>query len=221
MNPYWSAYALIMGTFMFGLVGPGPDFVMIIRNSAANTRKSGILTACGLGTGIFLHASYAMFGLGIILVKSALAINIIKYCGAAYITYIGSMALLGGVKGLRAKKATSSDVDIKAGEAKGMSNWQAFRMGFVTNILNPHAATFILSLILTAQGSPMIWQFSYGASMAFSAVLWYGFVAVFLTNKLLRERFLSVRHIIDLIAGCVLIGLAVRLALSKIAVLGS
>jgi len=211
MQSFLAEYVWVMGPFLAGLVGPGPDFVMIIRNSAANTRKSGVITAIGLGLGILTHASYAMFGLGVLIAQSQLAINLIKYCGAAYITYIGVSALL-------SKKKESKDIDLGGSDAKGMSSWQAFRMGYITELLNPHAATFILSIFLSVQLSPMMWRISYGLSMSFSSMIWYSIAAIFLTNQLLRQRFLSVRHIIDRVAGVILIGLAIRLLLAKITV---
>lgn len=189
---------------MAGLVGPGPDFVMIIRNSAANTRKSGVLTAIGLGLGILTHTIYCMFGLGVLLAKSDIAINAIKYCGAAYITYIA-------IGALRSKKQPVQDIDMSEALG-GMSNWEAFRMGYITEILNPHAAMFILTMFSKVQMSPILWKMSYGFSMAGSSVIWYSIVAIFLTNSLFRQRFLSVRHIIERVAGVVLLGYAVWLA---------
>jgi threonine/homoserine/homoserine lactone efflux protein len=213
MHSFWAEYIFVMGPFLAGLVGPGPDFVMIIRNSAANTRKSGVITAIGLGLGILTHATYAMFGLGVLIAKSQFAINLIKYCGAAYIAYIGVNALL-------SRQKLSKDIDLGHNETKGMSSWHAFRMGYITELLNPHAATFILSIFLSVQLSPMVWRVSYGLSMSFSSMIWYSIAAIFLTNKILRERFLSKRHIIDRVAGVILIGLAIRLLLAKITVVG-
>ena len=211
MHSFWSEYVVLMTIFLGGLIGPGPDFVMIIRNSAANTRKSGVITAIGLALGILTHAMYSILGLGVILASSELAINIIKYCGVGYLTYIA-------IGALRSKKQPVKDIDIKGEGPATMTNWQAFRMGYITEILNPHAATFILTLLLSVQVSPMLWKMSYGVSMSVSSVIWYSIVAIFLTNSLLRKRFLSVRHIIDRLAGVVLLLLAARLAFSKIAV---
>jgi threonine/homoserine/homoserine lactone efflux protein len=211
MHSFWAEYVWVMGPFLAGLVGPGPDFVMIIRNSAANTRKSGVITAIGLGLGILTHATYAMFGLGILIAKSQIAINVIKYCGAAYISYIGISALL-------SRQKPSKDIDLGGSDAKGMSSWRAFRMGYITELLNPHAATFILSIFLSVQLSPIVWRVSYGLSMAFSSMIWYSIAAIFLTNKLMRQKFLSKRHIIDRVSGVILIGLAIRLLLAKITV---
>lgn len=213
MHSFWAEYATIMMTFVGGLVGPGPDFIMIIRNSAANTRKSGVITAIGLALGILTHALYAILGLGVILTRLQTAITIIKYTGVVYLTYIA-------IGALRSKKQPVQDIDVEKEDAEQMPHWQAFRMGYMTEILNPHAATFILTLLLSVQVSPMLWKLSYGVSMSLFSVIWYSIVAIFLTNSLLRKRFLSIRHIIDRASGLVLLLLAVRLALSKIAIVG-
>jgi threonine/homoserine/homoserine lactone efflux protein len=205
MQSFWVEYLTIMGPFVAGLIGPGPDFVMIIRNSATGTRQSGVFTAIGLACGIFTHVSYTIFGLGMILAEHPGAINIIKYCGAAYISYIG-------VRALMAKKQKTKDVDLNGPPLTGMTPFQAFRVGYMTQILNPHAATFILSMLLSVQLSPLHWRLSYGLSMALSAVIWYSAISIFLTDRRLRQAFLSIGHIINWVAGVVLIGLAIRLA---------
>lgn len=205
MDLFWVEYLTIMVPFVMGLIGPGPDFVMIIRNSATGTRKSGIFTALGLGSGILTHASYTIFGLGVILSQHPAAISFIQYCGASYITYIG-------IRALNAKKQEAKDVDFKGGPTTAMTAFQAFRVGYMTQILNPHAATFILSMLLSVQASPLPWRMSYGISMALSAVIWYSAISIGLTHRILRQRFLSVGHIINQIAGVVLIALAIKLA---------
>lgn len=209
MQSFWLEYLTIMIPFIMGLIGPGPDFVMIIRNSATGTRQSGILTAVGLGCGILTHASYTIFGLGMILAQHPIAINVIKYCGASYITYIG-------VRALMSKKQPVPDVDLKEAPPTAMTPFQAFRVGYLTQILNPHAATFILSMLLSVQLSPLSWRMSYGLSMGISAVIWYSSISIFLTDRRLRRAFLSIGHIINWIAGVVLIGLAIRLVLTKV-----
>lgn len=209
MSSFWTEYMWIMGPFLAGLVGPGPDFVMIIRNSAVGTRVSGVMTAVGLGLGILTHASYTIFGLGVLIARSSIAINAIKYCGASYIAYIG-------VRALMSKKQPLHDIHVKGGDEKTMTPWQGFRMGYLTEILNPHAATFILSLLLSVQLSPLLWRMTYGLSMAGSSIIWYSIAAVFLTGKSFRQKFLSVRHIIDRVAGIILLLLALRLLLTKI-----
>ncbi|MBM3611173.1 MAG: LysE family translocator [Alphaproteobacteria bacterium] len=211
MQSFWVEYLVIMVPFIMGLIGPGPDFVMIIRNSATGTRQSGVFTALGLGCGVLTHASYTIFGLGMILAQHPEVINGIKYCGATYITYIGIRALM-------SKKQTSSDIDLKGAPATTMTPFQAFRVGYFTQILNPHAATFILSMLLSVQLSPLSWRMSYGLSMCISAVIWYSAISIFLTDRRLRQAFLRVGHIINWVAGVVLIGLAIRLVLTKVEV---
>jgi threonine/homoserine/homoserine lactone efflux protein len=214
MGSFWTEYVWIMGPFLVGLVGPGPDFVMIIRNSAAGTRTSGVMTAVGLGLGILTHASYTIFGLGVLIAQSSFAINAIKYCGASYIAYIG-------VRALMSRKQPLHDIHLPGAPKGAMTPWQAFRMGYLTEILNPHAATFILSMLLSVQLSPLLWRMSYGLSMAGSSIIWYSIAAIFLTGKSFRQKFLSVRHIIDWVAGVVLLLLALRLVLTKIDVVSA
>lgn len=68
---------------------PGNDTIFILTKSIGQSKKAGIISALGIGTGSFIHTILAAFGLSIIIAKSILLFNIIKYVGAIYLLYIG------------------------------------------------------------------------------------------------------------------------------------
>lgn len=68
---------------------PGADTIYILGNSISNGKKVGIMSALGISTGCIVHTIMAALGLSVILAKSAMAFNIIKYLGAAYLIYLG------------------------------------------------------------------------------------------------------------------------------------
>ena len=63
---------------LLAVMSPGPDTAIIFQQSFAKGRKSGILTAVGIGTGIFLHCLLAISGISILLYSTEEARFIIK-----------------------------------------------------------------------------------------------------------------------------------------------
>ncbi|MBP7847928.1 LysE family translocator, partial [Patescibacteria group bacterium] len=122
---------------LLAVISPGPDFVVAVKNSLTYGRKTGIWTAIGIGLGIGVHLIYCMAGLALLISQSILLFSIIKFIGAGYLIYIGVSSIL----------AKSSKIEVVADELKpAMSPMQAVWNGFLTNVLNPKATMFFLSL---------------------------------------------------------------------------
>src|SRR6266498_2815947 len=52
---------------LLAVISPGPDFMMIARNSLIYSRKTGIYSAVGLGLGILVHVVYSLVGIGVLI----------------------------------------------------------------------------------------------------------------------------------------------------------
>ena len=92
------------------VMSPGPDFAIVSRNALRYSQKTGLFTAMGIACGSLFHASYCILGFAIVISKSILLFNIIKYIGASYLIYIG-------IKGLLEKK-TSSNIEAQKSNAE-------------------------------------------------------------------------------------------------------
>ncbi len=131
----------IVGYFSFVLssvllnITPGADTVYILTRSAVGGRKTGIVSALGISTGILIHTVLAALGLSAILASSKLLFNIMKLCGAIYLAVMGIKALL------------SKDSLISEENAQNTSLWHIYRQGVLTNALNPKVALFFLALL--------------------------------------------------------------------------
>jgi threonine/homoserine/homoserine lactone efflux protein len=79
---------------LLAVMSPGPDTAIIFQQSFAKGRNSGILTALGIGFGIFLHCLLAISGISILLYSTEEARFIIKILGASYLIYVGFQSLL-------------------------------------------------------------------------------------------------------------------------------
>ncbi|NQZ13480.1 MAG: LysE family transporter [Alphaproteobacteria bacterium] len=210
MESIWLNWFLLIGVFGLAVASPGPDFVIAVRNSVLGSCKAGLLTALGFATGVVIHMAYTLVGLAAIIANSVVLYSILKYVGAAYLFYMG-------YKSLRSKGFDDSEVTGLRGLKKEISNKRAFLSGFVTNILNPKATLFFLAVFsqfITADTAFSV-QFFYASTCVVMTGLWFSIVAVVLTDRRIKNKFLSFSQVIDRLCGGFLIALSLKLALSK------
>lgn len=131
----FSQLYLFLGASLALLLVPGPAVLYITARSANQGRLAGLVSVLAIETANFLQAVAATLGLSAILLSSALAFDVVKYLGAAYLIYLGVRKLLfpeeGTVKG-----------DVKA-ESLARIYWQ----GFAINLLNPKTALFFFAFL--------------------------------------------------------------------------
>lgn len=123
--------AVVLGLFLI----PGPAVLLVLSRTVQGGRKTGILTGLGIATGDFVHTLFAAVGLSALLMTSALAFNVVKYIGAAYLIYLG-------IRALRQKPA---DVSLPA--APSVTPAKAFVQAIPAEVLNPKTALFFLAFM--------------------------------------------------------------------------
>lgn len=193
---------------LLAVVSPGPDFIMACRNSLVYSRQTGIWTAVGFGLGIAVHVFYSLAGLALLISKSILLFNTIKYLGAAYLIYIGMKSIW----------SKSSKIELGEQQKKeDISRLQAVKIGFLTNVLNPKATLFFLSLF-TLVISPGTSPFVLGVAsilMVVNTMLWFSLVAIFLSQKRIRSTFEKYQNAFNKTLGGLLIALGIKVALTE------
>lgn len=190
------------------VISPGPDFIMITRNSLIYSRRTGIYSALGLGIGILIHVTYSLIGIGLLISKSILLFNFIKYLGAAYLIYIGYKSII----------SKKSHFNMGNENAKtDISKFSAFKMGVITNATNPKATLFFLSLftVVVSPSTPLGIKLFLGAEMAISTSAWFILVAYLVSHHMVRNRLEKVHGFAEKFIGVVLIALGIKVALSN------
>lgn len=201
---YLPLFGSVLLIHLFAVMSPGPDFVMALRNSLTYSRKTGIYTAIGFGLGIGIHVFYCVFGLAIIISTSELVFNIIKYLGVAYLTYIGVVSIYSKTK----------DINVGGDAHKiDISTFKAIRIGFLTNVLNPKATLFFLSLFTFVIGPnvPKSIAWVLGVMMMINTAIWFSFVAIFFTQARIRSLFNKYQKAFNLVFGVLLIAIAIKI----------
>ncbi len=199
----------ILGTIAiiqaFGVISPGPDFIMCVRNSLMYSRRTGVFTSIGFGIGVAVHVTYLIAGIAVVIAKSLTLFTIIKYFGAAYLLYMG----------IRSIAARSFGFDLSPEKAKkDISPLSAVWTGFLTNISNPKATLFFLGLftIVVQPGTPRFVLVVAGAIMVAETIMWFSFVAFFLNQRHVRSLVDRFQGYFNVIFGILLILFSLRIA---------
>lgn len=190
---------------LLAVMSPGPDFVLMTRNSLVYSRRSGIFSALGIACGILVHVTYSIMGIGFLISRSILLFSIVKYLGAAYLIYIG-------IKSLRAQPHIDTEGAID--RADDLNASQAFRMGFLTNALNPKVTLFFFALFtqVIGAGTPITIKALYGIEMAIMTFVWFALVAIVLSQHRVKKVFARTQHWAERIFGVVIIAFGIRVA---------
>ena len=201
---YWSEFLTIAVAHLLAVASPGPDFVIVTRHSVAGGTRLGLWTSLGVGTGILLHVGYCILGVALLLSRSPLLFNAMKYLAAAYLCVLG-------IQSIRASflpVPTTTD-----GAVADTSAGQAFRSGFLTNGLNPKATLFFLALFSAVIDidTPTMIQLLYGGYLAFATFAWFALLSTVLGKPGVRQCLLRAGPWFDRAMGVVLLLLALQL----------
>ena len=151
-----SGAALGMALTALGMVlTPGPNMMYLVSRSISQGRGAGLISLGGTVLGFVAYMTLANLGLAVVFVVVPWLYVGFKAAGAAYLGYLAWQALRPGGRGL-----------FEPGELPRDPAWKLFRMGLITNLLNPKAAVMYLALIPQfidpARGDTALQGFSLG-----------------------------------------------------------
>ena len=187
---------------------PGQDMILVMSKSLAQGTRAGLATAAGVSVGLVGHTLLATLGLGALLRTSEWLFTGIKLAGAAYLVYLG-------VQLLRTRQAHLVH-DVSLAE----SHLRLFATGAASNISNPKIAVFYFAFLpqfVTPNAqAPTLTIFALGLVFAVLTFVIKGPVAMFAgrLSSWFRTRPAALLGLYRL-SGLVMIGLAVRLALTR------
>jgi len=116
-------------------VAPGPDNLFVVAQGISRGRKVAVVTAWGMCSGIAIHTLAAAAGISALFYSSALAFQLLKYAGVAYLLYLAFRAVRENPFGPKL-----ADVPVDSG-------FIYFQRGFIMNVLNPKVALFFLAFL--------------------------------------------------------------------------
>jgi RhtB (resistance to homoserine/threonine) family protein len=193
---------IVSVTFLV-MITPGPDMVLVVRNTLVGGRQAGLQTSLGILSGNLVHITYCVLGIGLLIAQSIVAFSVVKYAGAAYLIYLGVMSFRAGAKELAVN-------DSDPGEPS--TSWLV--QGFVNNLLNPKGTLFyfgVFTTVITPATSANTALVLVFAMMLVSASFWLAFVYA-LDRTTIRQSIEHSQRTLNRICGALLILLGIRLA---------
>ncbi|MBE7366960.1 LysE family translocator [Ramlibacter pallidus] len=201
--------ALFALTALVLVLTPGPNMIYCVSRALSQGRAAGLISLAGVLVGFVAHLVAATLGLSALLAAVPVAFDALRIAGAAYLLWLAWDALRPG--GSTPFQARQLPVD-----APG----RLFRMGLLTNLLNPKVAIFYISFfpqfLHPERGSVLLQSLQLGAVQIVVSgtvntllVLGAARIAAFLARSrgwLKAQRYLM---------GTVLAALAVRMALPE------
>ena len=188
---------------------PGPATLFVLSRASLYGSRAGLVSAAGLLSGTLVLVTFAAIGLTALLAVSAVTFEAVKTAGALYLAYLGlrTIMMAGGSLG-------------DSGTTRVRSAWLLYREGVVTELLNPKAAFFYASVLpqfVDKERPDVPFQ------MLVLGVVFVVFGSVALTLIAICAAAVKARLVgnrvwrlaVGWASGLILVGLGVRLAISK------
>ena len=172
-----SLFAFLVAAILLA-VTPGPGIAYVAARTAAGGRSEGLASCLGTCLGGLLHVLAAAFGLSVLIAQSALAFNLLKYLGAAYLVYLGIRMWL-------RQEPTAAVATMAPQGAR-----RALVEGIVVEALNVKTALFFLAFLpqFVDPGAALVPQLVLLGSLCVALNTFVDVVAVFAAHRLLRSE---------------------------------
>ena len=206
------------------LISPGPDFAIMVKIATQQRRNTALAAAAGISVAILAHTILSLTGVSLVIKSSYILYLVVQIAGASYLAWMGFSALRSGMAIWRKPLASVDDEandnvqDTSADSVSKicvipMSQRQGFLTGLYTNLLNPKALVFFLTLF-----SALITPDVTASTKLVSAVLlfvlslaWFGLLAVMLSKAQVQLKLQRLTPIIDVVIGVIFMSVAVAI----------
>lgn len=197
---------------------PGTDSMYIITRSISHGTKAGFYSVLGITSGTLVHTLLASLGLSVLLAQSPMAFMLVKYIGAGYLCYLGLKMIISRKEPLIANSLQEEENGVSP---KHSNNWQIYKQGVLTNVLNPKVALFFLAFfpqfVDPNYAYGMLSFLILGLTFASTGLVWCLCLALLASvlSKSLRGN-PSFETILNKISGTVFVGMGVKLMTAKV-----
>lgn len=206
--PPVDALLLFFSSSILLALAPGPDNLFVMVQAAQRGRIAGLAVTLGLCTGLLVHTTAVALGLAAVFAASALAFNLLKYIGAAYLLWLAWGAFRAG------------GLDDGESRAVDLSFARLYRRGIIMNVTNPKVSIFFLAFLpqfADPACGPLVPQIVLlGGLFIAATVLIFGGISLFAGacgDRLRRSA--RAGKILNWLAGGIFAGLAVKLILTE------
>ena len=204
------------------LISPGPDFAIIVRMATQQQRQTALACALGIALAILIHTLLSLVGISLMIRQSPLAYTLVQCIGVSYLAWMGFQALKSAIQRFQAIAAsTESQVQAVATtttDAQHKSLFNGLKVGLLTNLLNPKALIFFITLftVLVTPEVNFATKTAATVMLFLLSLIWFSLLAMVLSKPRIQVKFLSISHIIDALVGIIFIGVSFTIAINLI-----
>jgi threonine efflux protein len=182
------------------LVTPGANVLVVSNLAASGSRRAAFFAGAGVTVVAGIWSALAVLGVGAVFAAHPYVRWAVQLAGGLYLFYVGCRLW---VSGSRAPAAHSESLSPAA----------AFRLGFLTNILNPKSALFFGSVFATALPAQPSVLLLLGALLlvVVNAFIWHTFLALAFSRPRIQRAYERRRKAIGRSAGAMVGAFGVRL----------
>ncbi|TWE13321.1 threonine/homoserine/homoserine lactone efflux protein [Rudaeicoccus suwonensis] len=189
----------LLGAWVIAVIAPGPDFLAVLRTSAAHGRRAGLQVGAGVVSGIACWATLALVGLSTLLARYEHLYLVIRTVGAVLLVAYGLRVLWS-----TRRRAGDEIRDTEAeSRPRGMRTVQHWRLGLFTNLANPKALIFFGALFaaLLPHGLGVAGRLGLLVVMLTMALTWFAVVTVCAASRPVVSAYNRLQRTIDRVAG--------------------
>lgn len=192
------------------VLAPGPDTLLVLRNSLSRGRATGLVTIGGIVSGLFVWATIAAVGLAALLRASEIGYTVVRVAGATYLIAFGVRLLAS-----RVRRDVTEAPDPLPTPRSARSALSAYLSGLGTNLPNPKVGIFFVSFlpVFIPKGASVGWTSAlFAAIFITEGTAWLLAIVLFASRLGETIRRPRIRRRLERLSGVVMIGFGIRLA---------
>ncbi|CAM3989340.1 LysE family translocator [Shewanella aquimarina] len=188
------------------LASPGPDFALVVRLAAQEHRRTAVAAALGLAVAITLHTLLSLTGVSLLIKGSPNLFMAVQLIGASYLGWMG----IGAIRAAIAHWRDEAHLNAASITGRGLGAAQGFMQGVSTNLLNPKALVFFITLFSTLITPEVTLSTKVAATaMMFALSLgWFSLIALVLSHPKMQLKMKRATPMINLLTGLLFIFVA-------------
>lgn len=184
------------------LVTPGANFLLVGQLAASGQRRAAIAASLGITCVTFTWALLAVLGVGVVFAAHPLLRQLAQIAGGAYLITI-AWRMTRSASRSQASESDSPTLRLR----------QAFKLGFLTNILNPKTALFFGSAFATLLPPDASWGLTAVAVAVVyvDALVWHLFLALAFSHRRVQGGYARQRARLTRVCGALVGSVGLRL----------
>jgi threonine/homoserine/homoserine lactone efflux protein len=212
MEPMTAALLAFGLTATLVILAPGPDSILVMRNTLRGGRRAGWITACGTLSGLLVWAVAAALGLSALLQVSHVGYNVVRLAGAAYLIWLGATSLW-------PRRRPRADPDGRPGTSEPAGeparSGRVYLNGLLSNLFNPKIGVFFIAFLpgfIPARASTAAFSLLLGLWFIAETGAWLAALSWMVARGAGWLRRSATARWAERLTGVVLIGFGLRLA---------